>query len=127
MTPSTRPVLSGLIAAGEVTPIKKFVKQHPKIPLSAVKEANIAVNYGVMDRESSPQIKKREEIEKILEKTQPLATQLRLKFGFGGKRTHTHKRKAKTLKIPPVVAEEGIEILAEIAVGGKRRKTRKNK
>ena len=46
----------------------------------------------------------------------------------GGKRkTRPKKRQTKKLKIPPALAEEAIEVLAEVAVGGKRRKTRKNK
>jgi hypothetical protein len=46
----------------------------------------------------------------------------------GGKRKNkTHKRKTKKFTLPPAVGEEAIEILAEVAVGGKRRKTRRAK
>jgi len=42
----------------------------------------------------------------------------------GGKRKNNSKKKKN---IPPAVGEQAIEILAEVAVGGKRRKTRRAK
>jgi hypothetical protein len=45
----------------------------------------------------------------------------------GRRKKKIHNRKTKKLKIPPALAEEAIEVLAEVAVGGKRRKTRRNK
>jgi hypothetical protein len=131
VTPSKRKVLSNLIAQGNVTPVQKFVDRYTNIPQSAIKEANIALNYGVMARESSHQLKNRERIEAILEKTQPLTKRLVGLFGFGGNRinrTRTHKRKTKkNIQIPPLLAEVGIDIAQAVAVGGKRRKTRRNK
>jgi hypothetical protein len=139
-TPSKRNLLSKLIAQGNITPIRHFANKY-RVPESAVKEANAAVDYGVMAGEPSNQLKKREAVETVLEKSQPLATQLIRKFGFGGARklkpkTKKHKKpktkkykkpKTKKLMIPSEVAEPAIEILTEIALGGRRRKTRKNK
>ena len=130
MTPSKRKVLSNLIAQGNVTPVQKFVDRYTNIPQSAIKEANIALNYGVMARESSHQLKNRERIKAILEKTQPLTKRLVGLFGFGGNRTNrtrTHKRKTNKIQIPPLLAEVGIDIAQAVVVGGKRRKTRRNK
>jgi hypothetical protein len=129
VTPSKRKVLSNLIAQGNVTPVQKFVDRYKNIPHSAIKEANIALNYGVMAKESSHQLKNRETIEAILEKTQPLTKRLVGLFGFGGNRTNrTHKRKTKkNIQIPPLLAEVGIELAEVVVVGGKRRKTRRNK
>ncbi len=122
-TPSKRRILSTLIAQGNATPIKNFAKKY-KIPKSAVKEGNAAFEYGVMALEPLSVLNKRQEVVNLLEKTQPLATQFALKFGIGGKRKRSKTRK---VKIPPALAEEAIEVLAEVAVGGKRRKTRRNK
>jgi hypothetical protein len=53
------------------------------------------------------------------------------RFTEGGnrtKKTQKHKRKTKkNIQIPPLLAEVGIDIAQVVAVGGKRRKTRRNK
>ena len=126
VTPSNRGVLSNLIAQGKVTPVKNFVKKYPRIPTSAVKEANSAVNYGVMAGESESTLKKREAINQLLRNKQPLTQRLVGLFGFGGKRKNNSKTK-KNIQIPPLLAEVGIDIAQAVVVGGKRRKTRRNK
>ncbi len=51
----------------------------------------------------------------------------RAKNRLEGRKHRKPRQKTKKLKIPPALAEEAIEVLAEVAVGGKRRKTRRNK